>query len=145
MSYYTQQLLLDFEKLREHSTPAVNECFQSVTSSVVIDINAKRKFHTIVAKLLYLAKRARQEILTATSFLCIQVKRPTKADQGKLLRVMGYFKQTQDFQYIIIPTKPLQVIAYIDAAFAAHEDSKSHSGVAVFIAGVLVYAASEKQ
>jgi hypothetical protein len=37
------------------------------------------------------------------------------------------------------------VVAYIDAAFAAHEDSKSHSGVVVFIAGILVYAASKKQ
>jgi hypothetical protein len=32
-----------------------------------------------------------------------------------------------------------------DAAFATHEDSKSHSRVAVFIARVLVYAASKKQ
>ncbi len=37
------------------------------------------------------------------------------------------------------------MVAYIDAAFAAHEDSKSHSGVVVFIAGILVYAASKKQ
>ncbi len=34
---------------------------------------------------------------------------------------------------------------YIDAAFAAHDDSKSHSGVAVYVAGVLVYASSWKQ
>jgi hypothetical protein len=145
MSHYTQQLLLEFKKLREYSTPAVKECFQSMTSGVVLDIDEKRKFHTIVAKLLYLAKRVRPDILTATSFLCTRVKQPTKADQQKLLRVMGYLKRTQNFQYTITPTKPLQVVAYIDAAFAAHEDSKSHSGVAVFIAGVLVYAASKKQ
>ncbi len=116
-----------------------------MTSSVVLDIDEKCKFHTIMAKLLYLAKRVRPDILTATSFLCTRVKQPTKADQQKLLRVMGYLKRTQNFQYTITPTKPLQVAAYIDAAFAAHEDSKSHSGVAVFIAGVLVYAASKKQ
>jgi hypothetical protein len=39
----------------------------------------------------------------------------------------------------------MQVETYIDAAFAALDDSKSHSGVAVFIAGVLVYASSRKQ
>ncbi len=88
MSYYTQQLLLDFEKVKEYSTPAIKECFQSATSSV-LDVDAKKKFHTTVAKLLYLAKRARPDILMATSFLCTQVKQPTKADQQKLLRVMG--------------------------------------------------------
>jgi hypothetical protein len=87
----------------------------------------------------------RPDILTATSFLCTRVKQPTKADQQKLMRVMGYLKQTQDFKYTIAPPKPLQVIAYIDAAFATHNDSKSHSGVAIFIAGVLVYAISKKQ
>ncbi len=39
----------------------------------------------------------------------------------------------------------MQIETYIDAAFAAHDDSKSHSGVAIFVAGVLVYALSRKQ
>jgi hypothetical protein len=79
MSYYTQQLLQDFGKIREYSTPATKEIFQP-TTSIVLDVDAKRNFHTIVAKLLYLAKRARPDILTATSFLCTRVKQPTKAD-----------------------------------------------------------------
>ncbi len=37
------------------------------------------------------------------------------------------------------------MVAYIDAAFVTHEDSKSHSGMAIFIAGTLVYASSKKQ
>jgi hypothetical protein len=98
-----------------------------------------------VAKLLYLAKRTRPDILTATSFLRTRITKRAKADQRKLLHVIGYLKQTKDFKYIITPTKPLQVITYIDAAFATHEDSKSHSGVAIFIFGVLVYVASKKE
>ncbi len=39
----------------------------------------------------------------------------------------------------------MQVEAYIDPAFAAHDDSKLHSGVVVFVTGVLVYASSQKQ
>jgi hypothetical protein len=39
----------------------------------------------------------------------------------------------------------MQIEAYVDAAFAAHDDSKSHSGVAIFVAGALVYASSRKQ
>ena len=51
----------------------------------------------------------------------------------------------QQTTLILKPTRPMQVEAYIDAAFAAHDDSKSHSGVAVYVAGVLVYASSRKQ
>jgi hypothetical protein len=93
MSYYTQQLLLEFDKLKEYSTPAVKECFQSAASSV-LDMDARRKFHTIVVKLLYLAKQVQPDILTATGFLCTRVKQPTKADQQKMMRVMGYLAQT---------------------------------------------------
>jgi hypothetical protein len=72
MYYYTQQLLQKFTNLTTYTTPAVKECFNP-TESVVLDITVQKKFHTIVAKLLYLAKRARPDILTATSFLCTRV------------------------------------------------------------------------
>jgi hypothetical protein len=39
----------------------------------------------------------------------------------------------------------LKILAYINAAFATHDDLKSHSGVAIFVAGVLVFSASKKQ
>jgi hypothetical protein len=144
MSYYTQQLLLEFGKVPDYSIPAIKECFYCAVS-VELDLESKKKFHTLVAKLLYLAKRARPDILTATSFLCTRVTKPTKADQKKLLRVIGYLKKTVNYKYTIAPTKPLKIIAYINAAFATHEDSKSHSGVAIFVAGVLVYVTSKKQ
>jgi hypothetical protein len=44
-----------------------------------------------------------------------------------------------------MPSQPLRVLTYIDAAFATHADSKSHSGITVFVAGVLVYSSSRKQ
>jgi hypothetical protein len=144
MQYYTQQLLQEFTTLTTYTTPAVKECFNT-TESAVLDAAAQKKFHTIVAKLLYLAKRARPDILTATSFLCTRVTKPTKSDQQKLLRVLGYLRSTIDYNYVIMPGEPLRVVTYIDAAFATHADSKSHSGMTVFVAGVLVYSSSRKQ
>jgi hypothetical protein len=37
------------------------------------------------------------------------------------------------------------VIIYIDASFAIHNDGKSHTGIMVFIAGVAVNCALQKQ
>jgi hypothetical protein len=144
MQYYTQQLLQEFTDLTTYTTPAVKECFNP-TESAVLDSAAQKKFHTIIAKLLYLAKRARPDILTATSFLCTRVTKPTKSDQRKLLRVLGYLRLTIDYNYVIMPSQSLRVLMYIDAAFATHADSKSHSGITVFVAGVLAYSLSRKQ
>jgi hypothetical protein len=52
MHYYIQQLLQEFTDLTTYTTPAVKECFNP-TESAVLDSTAQKKFHTIVAKLLY--------------------------------------------------------------------------------------------
>jgi hypothetical protein len=39
----------------------------------------------------------------------------------------------------------LDYISIIDAAFALHHDSKSHSGDIILVGGVIVYASSRKQ
>jgi hypothetical protein len=147
MYYYIKQLLSEVSsKLTSYKTPVAKECFQIATmNSPFLDIDAKKKFHTIVAKLLYLAKRARPDLLTVVSFLCTKVKTPTQRDQTKLIRVLGYLQNTKDLKYNIKPREPLKIMACIDAVFAAHDDSKSHSGVVVFVAGMLVYASSKKQ
>jgi hypothetical protein len=59
--------------------------------------------------------------------------------------VIGHLRGTTNNKYVIAPNQPLRIVAYVDAAFATHDDSKSHSGVALFVAGVLVYSASKKQ
>jgi hypothetical protein len=37
------------------------------------------------------------------------------------------------------------VVAYIDAAYALHGDSKSHTGVVIYVGNTLVYVSSRKQ
>ena len=52
-------------------------------------------FHTNVAKLLFLAKQVRPDILTAVSFLCTRVSQPDKDDERKLNRVIKYLRGTK--------------------------------------------------
>lgn len=106
---------------------------------------SRKLFHTTTAKLLYLAKRARPDILTAVTFLCTRVQRATVEDMQKLERVLGYLKHTQDRVLMLRAPGELSVLAYVDAAYALHEDSKSHTGVVIYIGHTLVYAASKKQ
>ncbi len=48
----------------------------------------RKRFLTTVARLLYLSKHARPDILMAVGFLCMRVKEPTEEDQQKLLRLL---------------------------------------------------------
>jgi len=146
MIYYINQLLSEVDMpLISYKTPAVKECFHATKESPSLDGAGKKKFHTIITKFLHLAKRAWPDLLSATSFLCRRVKQPTKMDQQKLLRLLGYFQSPKSMKYNLIPSQPLGVTSHIDAAFAAHDDSKSHSGMVIFVVGMLVFASSKKQ
>jgi len=47
-------------------------------------------YFTIVAKILYVCKRTRQNIQTTVAFLCRRVKSPDEDSYKKLVRVMQY-------------------------------------------------------
>ncbi len=46
--------------------------------------------------------------------------------------------------FVIRPVNNLQLHAYVEAAFALHDDSKSHTGVVILLDNTMVYAASRK-
>jgi hypothetical protein len=54
----------------------------------LLEANKRKMFHTLVAKLLYLAKRGRPDIMFAISFLCTRVKNPNIDDYRKLGQVV---------------------------------------------------------
>ncbi len=91
-------------------------------------------FHSTVAKLLYIAKRTRPDILVAVAFLTTRVTRCDTDDLSKLHRVMSYLSQTIHRGITLrIGTKPIAVRCYVDAAYAVHHDSKSHTGCFIIV------------
>jgi hypothetical protein len=102
-------------------------------------------FHKKTAQLLYLAKRARPDVLMVVSFLCTRVQSATVEDQRKLMRVLGYITSTVEQVLVLRATGTPQIRAYIDAAYAIHEDSKLHMGVIIYVGQTLVYVSSKKQ
>ena len=76
-----QSMLDDFsEKLGEAATtPAANHLFQVREVTKLVKAKAK-EFHNVVARGLFVCKRARQDIQLAMSFLCMRVREPDKDD-----------------------------------------------------------------
>lgn len=69
--------------IQEYSTPGKRDFFQVSETVVVLEEDARKFFHTIVAKLLYLLKNMCPEILTVISFLRTRVTRATGDDMMK--------------------------------------------------------------
>ena len=53
-------------------------------------------FQTIVAKLLFLCKRARPDLLTGVALLTTQVREPDEDDDKKLERILEYLSGTRE-------------------------------------------------
>jgi len=85
-------------------------------------------FRSVVAKLLYVATRARLDMLLPVAFLCTRVTKSTKQDQTKLKRVLEYVKGSIDLLYTLGAESLNKVHSWVDAAYAVHPDMKSHTG-----------------
>ena len=127
------------------TTPATANLFTLSSTARALTAKEAKEFHTMVAKLLYLAKRARVDILLAVSFLTTRVKAPTSDDAAKLQRVMKYLNGTREHVLVLSPSDISVLESYIDASFACHPDGKGHTGLVVMLGGCTVMCMSSKQ
>jgi hypothetical protein len=127
------------------TTPATADLFNPGVAGRALSEMEGKKFHTVVAKLLYLAKRTRTDILLAISYLCTRVKAPTAGDQAKLERVLKYLNGTSEHVLVLRPSPEMLLEGYVDASFACHPDGKSHTGLVVMLGGCTVLCMSSKQ
>jgi hypothetical protein len=85
MDKYIYDVLNECEDVNRIAvTPANDNLFELYETSKLLSLEMKDKFHTRVAKLLYLAKRVRPDILVTTVFLTTRVLRPNEEELSKL-------------------------------------------------------------
>lgn len=127
------------------SSPAAPNLFELDEESLPLKEDQRKEFHSIAAKLLYLAKRVRPDILLATSFLSTRVTVATDQDKRKLDRVLKYLNGTAEIGLVLQFGAGMTLLNYIDAAFAVHADYKSHTGAGSTLGGGLFDCKSIKQ
>lgn len=128
------------------STPAAAKLFDIDESSETLSDDDKEAFHTSVAKLLYLAKRARPDILLPVTFLCTRVQYSTEEDMKKLRRVLKYLNGTRNlFMKIRMNNNTANVNVFCDASFAVHNNMRSHTGAVITVGRNAVFYKCNKQ
>eukprot|EP00957_Ditylum_brightwellii_P173769 13229628-Ditylum_brightwellii.AAC.1 len=88
MVKYTKEIVETFPKRIEGNatTPAADHLFKVNEKCSELAEEKGRIYHTTTAKLIFLCKRARQDIQTAVASLTTRSKEPDKDDWKKLRR-----------------------------------------------------------
>ena len=148
MIEYIDKLL---EELPAHmrgtaTTPAAGHIFETNTEDPeLLNLAERELFHHRVAKLLYLSKRARPDIQLPVAYLCTRIQEANKDDEEKLGRITRYLDGTIGLPMILSMDGSGKMRWYVDAAFAVHNDMKSHTGAAMTMGKGAAYSQSSKQ
>ncbi len=102
-------------------------------------------FHNIVAKALYITKRARPDISVAIAFLTTRVREPDQNDWDKLSHLMKYLRGTRELPLILGADGTGIVKWYVDSSFAVHPNMRSHTGGAITLGRGCPIVTSTKQ
>jgi Reverse transcriptase (RNA-dependent DNA polymerase) len=145
MEGYVNDMLEEYQIEGCAATPATDKLFNVDDSSELLSKDRAEDFHSRVAKMLYLAKRVRPDILTAIAFLSTRVQGPTEQDWEKLERLLKYINSTKDMGICLETDEVFSILAYVDASFAVHGDMKSHTGGVISLGKGPVYVKSSKQ
>jgi hypothetical protein len=148
MDGYVQNVLDSFpeyKNIKKSTIPATMNLFKQGHGELLC-VSDKKRFHTTIARLLYLCKRTRPDIQLPVLYLCTRVRDPTKEDEQKLLKLLGYLKTTKHRARIISHRGNLKrLAAYVDASFACHADGKGHTGLVVKWGPTTLGTISKKQ
>ena len=98
-----------------------------------------------MAKLLFLSKRARPDILTTISFLTTWMREPDEDEQKKLARALKYLNTTKDLLLTLECDGTGSTKWWVDAEFAVHHSMWSHTGGIMSLGKGVMYSASMKK
>ena len=144
MSKYITECLAEWGGNGISSTPNRHDLFDNDDTNVLSDTD-REVFHHRVAKLLYLAKRVRPDILLPISFLAGRVTCCTERDGKALDQVYRYLNGARDLCLVYPKSVPAQFEAFVDASFGIHCDGTSRTGIVMAVSGVMVSCFSLRQ
>ena len=147
MAGYTDEVLKCSGILGTARTPGTDGLFEVRDTAPTVPEEVRVWFHRSVAMILYMAKRARPELLTAVSYLATRVTKCDGDDVDKLMRLVRYIRATRDMGMVLRPgASGIRVSLFVDASYGVHVDGRSHTGSCVVIGDLgAVHCRSSKQ
>ena len=148
MPQYIEDLLVECpESIMKgtSATPALNYLFQTNENAEKLSAMDAVLYHHLVAKLLYLGKQTRPDLLTAISFLCTRIQSPDVDENKKLGRCLRYLRDTKHLSLTLEADRMTVIQWWVDTSFATHPNCRSHTGATLSFGKGSVYSMSSKQ
>ena len=115
-------------KSRNRTSAAPENLFKIDEDAAKLPKEQATKFHNIVAKALYISKRARPYASVAIAFLSTRVREPDVDDWKKLKHLVDYLRATKDMPLILGADNTGVMEWFVDASFAVHPNMRGHTG-----------------
>jgi hypothetical protein len=144
---YVNKMLADLpaEMDGEAPSPAANHFFTVNDDQTKVDEKKAHLFHTYVANTLFLCKRARPDLQSAVAFLRTRVKSCDEDDYKKPIRMLQFLRATRGDLRTLSAGSLQNVRWWVDASYAVHPYTRSHTGVAMSIGRGVIYGTSKRQ
>ena len=113
---------------RVSATPANKDLFEVDGAAKPLEKMDAERLHSVVYKLMYVALRARMDLLLAVGFLSTRVSKSTVQDREKLRRLLEYVKGSLHLKYTLGADDMGSLRTWVDASYAVHPDMRSHTG-----------------
>jgi hypothetical protein len=126
-------------------SPAARHLWKTNDNSKALDKERSDIFHSISALLLFITKRVRPDIEPTVAFLTTRVSKSNVDDWQKLKRVLIWLKNTIDEPRIIGASSLKELYTWVDAAYAVHDNMRSHTGGAMSLGYGVIHCRSSKQ
>jgi len=101
MKGYIQDIIKLYDVRKSTETPALYHIFDVRESTLLVRAKAD-EFQSRVAKIMYMAKCVRPDLLTACAFLSTRVQSPTENHWTKLQRTLEYLHGTQELNITLV-------------------------------------------
>jgi hypothetical protein len=149
MPGYAQECVssfLEHDSVEPCTTPAEDKLFDFDESSPMLDSAKAKTFHSLAAKVLYLATKTRPDIMPTVCFLMSRARCCTSEDWAKLKYLFSYLSCTTHYGIFYRSGAPATLSAYVDASHGTHmEDGTSRTGIVITMAGGAVCFKSMRQ
>jgi hypothetical protein len=137
---YIDEMLTGCGAVRPASTPCDPSLLLGQSGQPV----DKEDYVRRAAQVLYASTHTRPDLRFVAGVLLQHAAAPTESDMANLERCERYILGTRHLVHRIKPTS-LELTGWVDAAYATHENGRSHQGALIFLGGALVMASSVRQ
>jgi hypothetical protein len=147
MTEYIKDICEEYQVTGTKRVPADPDLFTIDKTLKPLEEIVRKKYHSGVAKVLFLATRIRYDILCATIFLSRRVKVATSQDWNKFINVLRYLNKTSHLGLNLGGNNEqlVELKVYADAAHAVNDNMASQTGNCISLGKGTVYAKSKDQ